>query len=336
MRIAIITDDFEDIQGGIEYQALRLAEALQSLGHHVDRVAPGEVRIALRQGYDWVLFEGIHRAALLAYLIHGRQSGQTRFCLAPHGSFITRTRSRDLNLLEGYRSDPWNHLQAAFDWVMMGQILRSMSLIFTLSHAEALDLHTLFGIPTKILHTLPLLITEPELKVGDKSIDALVGQSPYFITISRIDRRKNVVAAVRAAFLAGARLFVVGQDRGDLVSVLREINRIDSPSIRYLGSLPDSAKTSLLSRATALVIPSYFEGLPAVMLEARRLGTRVISTRINYAPPMNEVYLCDPTPRAIADLMGYVSHLSPHPTSTILPSESEVAAKYLELFEAKV
>jgi glycosyltransferase involved in cell wall biosynthesis len=214
----------------------------------------------------------------------------------------------------------------------MGQILSSMNFIVALSYAEAVDLHTLFRVPSELMQVVPHIIPEAEPATNDESLEELTGRSPYFVTISRIDRRKNVIAAVRAASLAGARLFIVGQDGGELRTVLREISRAAPSGSRYLGILPEATKSWLLARSMALVIPSYFEGLPVVTLEARRLGTRVISTRLSYAPPMDEVYTCDPTPRGIADQMKAIERLPSHPVPAVLPSKEEVATRYAELF----
>jgi len=364
MRFAIVVDPFDKVHGGIEYQAFRLCGALRSLGHHVDVVEPRAAGVAMRRGYDWLFFEGIRRPALLSYLANKRRSGRTRFCLATHGSFFTRTHVRELSLL-GYHSNLSEPLKTAFDRVLMARILQSMNLLIVLSDAEAIDVHRLFGVPLEIIYPMPHLIPDPKLSSGSPiidgssslsetgkqrclhqdvlthhskstvrpdSIEALGGPSPYFVTISRIDRRKNVIASVRAASLAGVRLFVAGQDGGELTNVLREIGRTSPSTTRYLGTIPEADKTRLLTGAVALVIPSYFEGLPAVSLEARCLGTRVISTRLSYAPPMDEVYLCDPTPKAIADQMRSLMQLQARAVPLALPTESQVVARYVELF----
>lgn len=331
MKVAIVANRFDDVHGGIEYQALQLSGALQSLGHSVEIVEPHRVGASLRQGYDWVFFEGIQRYPLLSYLVNRRRADRTRFCLAPHGSFFTRIHRRELSSF-GYHSSPQDYLKGAFDRVLMGQILSSMNFIVALSYAEAVDLHTLFRVPSELMQVVPHIIPEAEPATNDESLEELTGRSPYFVTISRIDRRKNVIAAVRAASLAGARLFIVGQDGGELRTVLREISRAAPSGSRYLGILPEATKSWLLARSMALVIPSYFEGLPVVTLEARRLGTRVISTRLSYAPPMDEVYTCDPTPRGIADQMKAIERLPSHPVPAVLPSKEEVATRYAELF----
>jgi glycosyltransferase involved in cell wall biosynthesis len=50
--------------------------------------------------------------------------------------------------------------------------------------------------------------------------------------------------------------------------------------VRFLGWLERDEATLLLSQAGALVLPSYAEGLPLVLLEAASLGVPVLTTRV--------------------------------------------------------
>jgi len=60
---------------------------------------------------------------------------------------------------------------------------------------------------------------------------------------------------------------------GPLEKVVRSLN---SGVIKYIGYLKPEEVPILLSRAYAVIIPSYTEGLPSVYLEARKCGVPYI------------------------------------------------------------
>lgn len=331
MHILIVVDDFEKVFGGIEYQASRLRTGLQSAGYRADVVSPSQAGVALRRGYDRVLFEGIRRPSLLSYLVKKRRYGHTHFYLATHGSFFVPSHIRELRSL-GYRPELAHVLKVQFDRTFMATILKSMDRIIVLSDSEATDLCQLFAIPYEKMRVIPHVIPEPSPPDSRGTTESGIDQGQYFLTISRIDRRKNVVASVRAARLACANLLIAGKDGGELGNVRREIDQAGSSNVRYLGTVSETVKAHLISGATAVVIPSYFEGIPVILVESLRLGTPVISTRLSYAPITEGVFLCDPTPEAIAGEMRSLMK-APYRYQTLnYPSEREVIDQYLQLF----
>lgn len=331
MRILIVVDDFERIFGGIEFQASRLRTGLQSLGYRVDLVPPSQAGVAIRQGYDRVLFEGVRRPALLRYFVRKRRSGGTRFYLATHGSFFVPPRIRELRSF-GYSPELSDVLKVRFDRIFMSRILKSMDRIFVMSDSEAVDVCQLFAIPDEKIQVIPHMIPEPASPDSMAIPELRTGENRYFLTVSRIDRRKNVVASVRAARLAHANLLIAGKDGGELDNVRREIGRAGSTKISYIGTVSEAVKAHLISGAIAVVIPSYFEGIPIILLEALRLGTPVISTRLSYAPPTEGVFLCDPTPESIACEMTNLMKHSNRFQTLDYPSEKEVIDQYLQVF----
>ncbi len=83
----------------------------------------------------------------------------------------------------------------------------------------------------------------------------------------------------------------VGQ--GSLLSRLRKMQREfqkDRQDVRIevLGPKDHSEIPTLMRDADALILPSYWEGMPTVVLEAMASGTLVISTRVGNIPRMIE------------------------------------------------
>jgi glycosyltransferase involved in cell wall biosynthesis len=97
---------------------------------------------------------------------------------------------------------------------------------------------------------------------------------PFLVYVGRIDENKgcNELFAFFQRYLraTGSRL--------SLVLVGKPVLPIpDNPRIRHLGFLDDRDKFDAIAAAEALIMPSYFESLSMVALEAWALGTPVIA-----------------------------------------------------------
>lgn len=83
----------------------------------------------------------------------------------------------------------------------------------------------------------------------------------------------------------GVRLVVggEGQDESRLRHRIHELG-LSEEDVLLPGWVESDAKLDLLEHATCLVLPSYHEGLPLVVLEAMTLGVPVIATRVGGVP----------------------------------------------------
>ncbi|HXE79380.1 MAG TPA: glycosyltransferase [Vicinamibacterales bacterium] len=99
-------------------------------------------------------------------------------------------------------------------------------------------------------------------------------QAPFVVYIGRIDENKGC----RELFDYFQRYARVVPSRLDLVLVGNSILPIpDHPRIHHLGFLSDEDKFDALAAAEALIMPSYFESLSMVALEAWALGKPVLA-----------------------------------------------------------
>src|SRR5206468_6418616 len=57
-------------------------------------------------------------------------------------------------------------------------------------------------------------------------------------------------------------------------------------SVRFAGRLGEVATLAEIANADALVLPSFMEGLPIVLMEAMALGTAVIASRVAGIPEL--------------------------------------------------
>ncbi len=116
------------------------------------------------------------------------------------------------------------------------------------------------------------------------------GEEPgYFLFVGRLRIRKGVEVLLHAlARLNGtasdARLLIVGD--GEHGEFLRRLAaRLElGDRVRFIGRRSASEVRDLLGDARALVVPSIYEGMPLVVLEAMEAGTPVIASAVSGIP----------------------------------------------------
>lgn len=89
--------------------------------------------------------------------------------------------------------------------------------------------------------------------------------------------------------------------------------------VHFHGRLPHDEVAALVRDSRALVLPSYTEGIPNVIMEALACGIPVVATRVGGIPEVlndkNGVLLEDHTPRSIADGINRVLDQSWEPAT---------------------
>jgi glycosyltransferase involved in cell wall biosynthesis len=92
-------------------------------------------------------------------------------------------------------------------------------------------------------------------------------ETSYVLAVGTIEPRKNLAVAAEACRLCGIELRLAG--RGEWP---------ETPGVRVLGAVADHALPWLYSGASALVIPSLYEGFGLPVVEAMQCGTPVITS----------------------------------------------------------
>jgi colanic acid/amylovoran biosynthesis glycosyltransferase len=97
----------------------------------------------------------------------------------------------------------------------------------------------------------------------------------------------RVFARVRSSHPELAlRLVGDGPERGALEALARELGVSDA--VTFAGRLPEDETLSEIARADLLVLPSFMEGLPIVLMEAMAVGVPVIASRVAGIPELVE------------------------------------------------
>jgi glycosyltransferase involved in cell wall biosynthesis len=115
--------------------------------------------------------------------------------------------------------------------------------------------------------------------------------SPTIICVGRLSPEKGQTGLLRAfarmrSKHPGAVLRLVGDgpDRDVLERLALEL-AIES-AVTFAGRLPEQDTLAEIARADMLVLPSFMEGLPIVLMEAMALGVPVISSRVAGIPEL--------------------------------------------------
>jgi glycosyltransferase involved in cell wall biosynthesis len=207
----------------------------------------------------------------------------------------------------------WRHLGPAYD-AAFDRIVRRMDLVYVLLQDMAEDLRNRmpsiadrirgFSVPVDTETFRPL---DPEerlqVRAGLEARAGLPRAARFAIFAGRLEGQKRplVLPEVAAALATGSdgpvHLLVVGS--GSLELELREAaaRRADG-MVHLLHPVPQGELRKLIGAADALVLPSAFEGLPNVVLEALACGTPVVATR---GPGRIEDVLTRPELGAITD-----------------------------------
>jgi glycosyltransferase involved in cell wall biosynthesis len=126
----------------------------------------------------------------------------------------------------------------------------------------------------------------------------------YLLFVGRLRIRKGVEVLLEA-LQPGMRLLIAGdgEHRAALERKVEELG-ID-PRVRFLGRCDAARVRSLLKGAAALVVPSIYEGMPLVVLEAMESEVPVVASRVSGIPEVVEEgrtgWLVPPEdPRALA------------------------------------
>ncbi len=122
----------------------------------------------------------------------------------------------------------------------------------------------------------------------------------YILYIGRIDRKKNLKRLIHAFKLLKKeekfphRLFLVGKDGFGAGEIKKEAS--GESLIKFFGYQKDKRINELLAGASALVLPSLYEGFGMPVLEAFYLGIPVLASNIKSAREIygNAALLVDP------------------------------------------
>lgn len=127
----------------------------------------------------------------------------------------------------------------------------------------------------------------PNVKQALAEAPAAAADEGFLLFVGRLRVRKGLevlLAALADAAGSAARLVVAGdgEHRAALEATARRLGV--APRVEFLGRRGADDVRDLLRRCRALVVPSIYEGMPLVILEAMEEGVPVIASRVSGIP----------------------------------------------------
>ena len=124
---------------------------------------------------------------------------------------------------------------------------------------------------------------------GQRRSEDIAGQEPFVLAVGRMRIRKGfeiLLHALAAVLGRGHRIRLViagdGERRESLSALARRLRL--GTTVRFAGRCARSEVARLRRRAEALVVPSTYEGMPLVILEAMDDGLPVIASAVSGIP----------------------------------------------------
>ena len=168
-------------------------------------------------------------------------------------------------------------------------------LLIAVSESTREDLVRSYGVSRDRIRVVPLGVSPPAVAPAPaERLSELGVDGSFVLQVGRIERRKNQATALAAVErLDGLTLVVAGPERdAALAARLRA-----SPCCRVLGLVDQPLLELLYRRASAVVVPSLYEGFGLPVLEALARGKVVVAAKASSLPEVGGdavLYFQDP------------------------------------------
>ena len=146
-------------------------------------------------------------------------------------------------------------------------------------------------------------------KVTAQLEEKITNIGSYVLTPGRLHPRKNLLNALLSIRDVQISYIICGQDQGILKKLVKIKTKYNINNFHYFGLVSNEELYLLIKKSKVVLIPSYFEVFPTVILESLSLGVNCIVTENNYLDKSikNIVMECKPTISGIRNtLLNYL------------------------------
>jgi glycosyltransferase involved in cell wall biosynthesis len=191
-------------------------------------------------------------------------------------------------------------------------LAKQVKAIITVSNYSCERLKFHLGIPEENFHVIHNGAGKPFEPQSQKTIDS-VGRKykldkPYFLFVGTIEPRKNLPTLLQAWEGLNSKthtLFISGAEGNIFAPVTNYIN-----SVTYI---PDDDLPALYSGATAVIVPSFYEGFGLTTLEAMACGAPVITSNTTSFPEVTGDAVILINPKSVEEIKNAVLQIIENP-----------------------
>lgn len=167
------------------------------------------------------------------------------------------------------------------------QSIKKAGHVFTVSNFSKKEIQKIYHIPANKITVAPNGVGGPPKNLPPSTI-----HSPYFLYLGTLKPNKNISFLIKsfATFIKthpDYKLIIVGKKGWLFDKIFTQVRNLKlQKQIIFTGFVTTSQKWTFYKNATALVIPSLYEGFGRPAIEAMKVNCPVIASHI---PPLKEV-----------------------------------------------
>ena len=265
MKIAFIMGTpVVSASNGVKMQALSWKKGLEELGHNVKLISPWEI-------YNWKEFDIIH---IFSFNEYTNEYVKNLYKINPN---IVISPILDPNhscimykILSYWGSQKFRIHNKFYDFRVISSFVKGISVRSKFEHDY---IEGGLGISNNRIDITPLSYRFSEVEIPNTP------KKNYCFHVSFLaDKRKNVERLILSAKKYGFNLKLAGKLRNNSERIWLEENISGCNNIEYLGFLSDEELIKHYKEAKVFALPSLYEGVGLVALEAAIYGCKIVIT----------------------------------------------------------
>jgi len=167
------------------------------------------------------------------------------------------------------------------------QSIKNARHLFTVSKFSQKEIESIYHVPSAKITVAPNGVGDPPSKLPPPLV-----KPPYFLSVGTLKPNKNIPFLITAFAKFSSKhsdykLVIAGQKGWLYDEIFTQVRNLNlQKQVIFTGFVSDSQKWSLYHHATALIIPSLYEGFGRPAIEAMKAKCPVIGSAI---PPLKKV-----------------------------------------------
>lgn len=215
--------------------------------------------------------------------------------------------------------------------------MNNLDIVFSLHEEQAHEIERVYGIDPARIHVVGTGYNRNVFSLGDRQLQSgereQENRPVELVYVGKIAEKKGVASLVAALDYLGRApselilRLVGGAGSADEAERIHDRARASRYPVDFLGKVSQDDLVAAYRRADVFVLPSFYEGLPLVVVEALACGCKVVVTDLPGIRPWLEKHIPD-APVFYVDLPHMVSIDEPDPVQ--VPAFEQRLARAIE------